>query len=548
MALDTTNVNDTSVDVDTLSQQVDTSATDTPSVNDTSLVSNVNAGENTTEGWQMSSLGQTNQDYIEQMYDAQLNATNTAYENAYNQNVATQEQQNAKIDPAYTESANSIGQQYDIAQKNLGMQTAQYGINSGAGSQMFLSLTNARNAALAKNEQSRQEAILAGEQALADLEISYKSQIAEALANNELEKAQALYQEITNDQNRQEVIAQAMAQMGDYSGYEKLYGSETADAMQKAYDDAKAEENAAEAASKLAEIGDFSSLGAIYGWTDEQISEARAQWLFQNGDYAYAMGEITAEQYYGMFGAYPAGYDASIGGRLYDGYGNSTTDSGLPGADYDWSTNPAGYGQDIAEIMQYAVYSGNGNVIGFRYVDEDGVHYLNSKGEESASDYLRNKLEASVDDTGYIGGKYDIEALKEKYYEENGISLEEREKMTGKQQQELENKLKVQAVKDEWNEQHPGYDFDEIFGRSADEKAKELAAEQINAASQTKTATINAASVAQRLSAAKATVASSSYNNNYEAYRNRTLNAMANKDTNYVGASGTTYNLSSTMT
>ena len=548
MALDTTNVNDTSVDVDTLSQQVDTSATDTPSVNDTSLVSNVNAGENTTEGWQMSSLGQTNQDYIKQMYDAQLNATNTAYENAYNQNVATQEQQNAKIDPAYTESANSIGQQYDIAQKNLGMQTAQYGINSGAGSQMFLSLTNARNAALAQNEQSRQEAILAGEQALADLEISYKSQIAEALANNELEKAQALYQEITNDQNRQEVIAQAMAQMGDYSGYEKLYGSETADAMQKAYDDAKAEETAAEAASKLAEIGDFSSLGAIYGWTDAQITEARAQWLFQNGDYAYAMGEITAEQYYGMFGSYPAGYDASIGGRLYDAYGNSTTDSGLPGADYDWSTNPAGYSQDLAEIMQFAVYNGNGNAIGFRYVDEDGVHYLNSKGEESTNDELISKLESSVDDTGYIGGEYDIEALKEKYYEENGISMEERAKMTEKQNKELELKLEIEAVKEEWNKKNPGLDFDENYGANADTVAKKIAEVKLETAAKNKVATINAASVAQKLSNSRATYASNLYNNDYETYRERTLSAMANKYADYVGASGTHYDLASTMT
>ena len=548
MALDTTNVNDTSVDVDTLSQQVDTSATDTPSVNDTSLVSNVNAGENTTEGWQMSSLGQTNQDYIKQMYDAQLNATNTAYENAYNQNVATQEQQNAKIDPAYTESANSIGQQYDIAQKNLGMQTAQYGINSGAGSQMFLSLTNARNAALAKNEQSRQEAILAGEQALADLEISYKSQIAEALANNELEKAQALYQEITNDQNRQEVIAQAMAQMGDYSGYEKLYGSETADAMQKAYDDAKAEETAAEAASKLAEIGDFSSLGAIYGWTDAQITEARAQWLFQNGDYAYAMGEITAEQYYGMFGSYPAGYDASIGGRLYDAYGNSITDSGLPGADYDWSTNPAGYSQELAEIMPYAVYSGAGNVIGFRFVDEDGVHYLNSKGEESTNDELISKLESSVDDTGYIGGEYDIEALKEKYYEENGISMEERAKMTEQQNKELELKLEIEAVKEEWNKKNPGLDFDENYGANADTVAKKIAEVKLDTAAKNKVATINAANVAQTLSNSRATYASNLHNNDYETYRERTLSAMSNKYADYVGASGTHYDLSSTMT
>lgn len=280
----------------------------------------------------MTQQGQAAVAYQQQYQQALNDQTIQNYQNAFNQSYQSQVDANGQIDQTYQQSAQDISNQYAIYRQNMGMNIANQGLNTGLGSQMQLSLTNSRNNSLARNSVAHAQAVQAGQQALVDLELQYRTAIAEAIGNNDLTLAQSLYEEIQNDENRKLVIAQTMAQYGDYSGYQEIYGSETATAMQEAYDKAKQESKNIENIEYLAQLGDFSGLADYYDWTDEQYADATAQWIYANPGYAYYIGKITADQYYAITGQLPTtgtvassssggGYSSSGGG----GGDNTTT-------------------------------------------------------------------------------------------------------------------------------------------------------------------------------------------------------------------------------
>lgn len=288
----------------------------------------------------MTQQGQAGVQYQQQMNEQLNNQTIQNYQNAFNQAYQTQQNANGKIDETYQQSAQNISNQYAIYRQNMGMNIANQGLNTGLGSQMQLSLYNSRNQSLAQNTVAHAQAVQAGEQALADLELKYRTAIAEAIGNNDLSLAQSLYEEIQNDENRKLIIAQTMAQYGDYSGYQDIYGSQTAKEMQDAYDKAKEESKSIQNAELLAEMGDFTLLADYYDWTDEQYANATSQWIYANPGYAYYTGKITAAQYYSITGQLPnsqtsnggsgggSGYGYGGGGYSGSGSGGSTTTNG----------------------------------------------------------------------------------------------------------------------------------------------------------------------------------------------------------------------------
>lgn len=111
---------------------------------------------------------------------------------------------------------------------------------------------------------------------MAELETQYKSAVAQAIAENDYNRAKALMDEYGNQETRDATMAKILAGYGDFSGYAKLYGDDVANNM------------------------------AQY-------------WISQNPKLAYDMGRISAEDY------------ARLTGKSSGGSGGSGSSGGLFG-------------------------------------------------------------------------------------------------------------------------------------------------------------------------------------------------------------------------
>lgn len=105
---------------------------------------------------------------------------------------------------------------------------------------------------------------------MAELETQYKSAVAQAIAENDYNRAKALMDEYGNQENRDATTAKILAGYGDFSGYAKLYGDDVANNM------------------------------AQY-------------WISQNPKLAYDMGRISAEDYARLTGKSSGGSGGGSG-------------------------------------------------------------------------------------------------------------------------------------------------------------------------------------------------------------------------------------------
>lgn len=152
--------------------------------------------------------------YIDSMYDNALKAQLSGLESSYTQNLSDLDSSEQKIGSQYTEQRRqTTGQSAQDAAAWREMANA-YGLNSGAIGQAALAQNNqlqsnlntlqaAESTALDEIERNR---ILLGQQ--------YQSQINEAIANNDKEKAYALYQEAVRAEEQMIAQMQFNAQMG----------------------------------------------------------------------------------------------------------------------------------------------------------------------------------------------------------------------------------------------------------------------------------------------------------------------------------------------
>lgn len=107
---------------------------------------------------------------------------------------------------------------------------------------------------------------------MAALETQYKSAVAQAIAENDYNRAKALMDEYGNQENRDAAMAKTLASYGDFSGYARLYGDDVANNM------------------------------AQY-------------WISQNPKLAYDMGRISAEDYARLTGKSSGGSGGGSGNR-----------------------------------------------------------------------------------------------------------------------------------------------------------------------------------------------------------------------------------------
>ena len=223
---------------------------------------------------------------INSMYDAQKNARMAELESAYNLSRSDYEASREKIAPQYQQSANDLSTQYEKSRQAFQRQAAASGLNTGTGAQEALARSGQYQRDMGRLRTAEADAFAENRRQQDNLTAKYQSDVAQALANNDYQRAAALLDEYNNSYNRRMQEAEQLAQYGDFSGYSSLYGQDTADTMSSV-------------------------------------------WNAQNPALAYSMGRITADQYFVLTGQYPPGYNAPVtsGGGGNDNVGGGWSPS-----------------------------------------------------------------------------------------------------------------------------------------------------------------------------------------------------------------------------
>lgn len=167
-------------------------------------------------------------EYINKMYDSQLNSQKEQLTQNYNQAVsdldATKEQNAQNLQ----KNLNTTAVESQRAQKNYNEVQNAYGLSSGAMAQARLAQDNQLQADLTTLRAAQQTADAGIERERALLSQQYSSAIAQAQSDNDLARAEALYAEAKDAEAqllaKQEAAAQLMAGVGDYSLIGQLYG------------------------------------------------------------------------------------------------------------------------------------------------------------------------------------------------------------------------------------------------------------------------------------------------------------------------------------
>lgn len=166
--------------------------------------------------------------------------------------------------------------QYERNRRNFNQQAAGSGLNTGTASQAALAQNSTWQRDYGNLRTAEADALTEADRQMAALETQYKSAVAQAIAENDYNRAKALMDEYGNQENRDATMAKILAGYGDFSGYAKLYGDDAANNM------------------------------AQY-------------WISQNPKLAYDMGRISAEDY------------ARLTGKSSGGSGGSGSPGGLFG-------------------------------------------------------------------------------------------------------------------------------------------------------------------------------------------------------------------------
>lgn len=177
---------------------------------------------------QTTNTTQNNEDYINKMYDSSLESQKAQLGAAFAQGNADLDAQKE----ANEKAANSaLAQTYVDAQKqqrNYAEVQNAYGLTSGAMAQARLAQNNQLQSDMTTIRATQQEADAQIERQRGILAQQYAQAIAEAQSNNDLSRAQALYEEAQRQDaallQRQREAAALMAEAGDYSLYQILYG------------------------------------------------------------------------------------------------------------------------------------------------------------------------------------------------------------------------------------------------------------------------------------------------------------------------------------
>ena len=170
----------------------------------------------------------TNEGLINQMYDASLAGQKVQLEQSRDQGLAQLEQQQRKLQQQTDENLNRTYVEAAKDQRNYAEIQNAYGLSSGAMAQARLAQDNQLEADLTALRGAQQQVDANIERERAMLSQEYMAAIAQAQADNDLQRAQALYEQARADEallrQNQKEAGNLMASVGDYSILANLYG------------------------------------------------------------------------------------------------------------------------------------------------------------------------------------------------------------------------------------------------------------------------------------------------------------------------------------
>lgn len=168
---------------------------------------------------------------INRMYDAQQQARQNELQTAYD--ISRSEMQAAadKIAPQFQTQANANAVDWERQRRNFLEGANMNGINTGASSQAQLAMMGQQQKTANNIRMAQANAQTEADRQMANLTAQYQADIRSALANNDYQRAAALLDEYNNGYQRDLETAKVLAGYGDFSGYEAVYGKDTANGM-----------------------------------------------------------------------------------------------------------------------------------------------------------------------------------------------------------------------------------------------------------------------------------------------------------------------------
>lgn len=237
---------------------------------------------------------------VNNQYDAAINSQRLALENAYNQNRTELERAAEKIPEAYNNALNNQASAYERQRQAFNERAAGSGIGTGTGSQAALAMNVANQGNMASINKARADAITDAQNKITDLHTNYQNSVAEAIAKNDYERAVQMLSEYRTQAQSVVNVAQAQADE-DYRAYQSQLERE-----------GSTYSRTQEQAKLLSQYGDFSGYESLYG--ADTANNMRQAWIASNPDLAYNTGAIDANRYKEITGKFPAGYSTGGGG------------------------------------------------------------------------------------------------------------------------------------------------------------------------------------------------------------------------------------------
>jgi len=164
--------------------------------NDTSFHNNITDVIDTNYAATTLPKAQSMEAYINAIYAAQEDLALEQLRSQYEQNVLELDSTATKIPSEYTTARNSASGDNEIAKSAFNERAAAHGLSSGTGTQATLSMNNALLGNLAAISGAEADAMSKVDLMRAQLQTAYSANISKAIAENNLEKAAALYKEL----------------------------------------------------------------------------------------------------------------------------------------------------------------------------------------------------------------------------------------------------------------------------------------------------------------------------------------------------------------
>lgn len=223
---------------------------------------------------------QAQEEKVNQTYDAKQDSSLAALETAYNQNMMDANATLEKIPGTYRKQKNNAEAEYEKQRKAFAEYAANSGVSSGAGSQAQLAYSNQLQSDLNDIGVAQANATADAQLQISKLKQGYQDSVAEAVKQNDYERAAALLGEY--QKQAQSVVDVAQAQADEYyRAWQSQLANKQYLAEWERTADAEAYDRALEQAETLAAYGDFSGYGAL-GYTADQIANMQALWAAAN--------------------------------------------------------------------------------------------------------------------------------------------------------------------------------------------------------------------------------------------------------------------------